>query len=101
MGSGKYIVSCWEDNALYKKEFDSFEEIVNFLHSVGYTVSDIQYKFPDQPKEFTENVTMCGMPHGYRKDSNLIMDDKPIFGPDISIEEVMGGFAPIYHKDNQ
>jgi hypothetical protein len=101
MGSGKYIVSYCEDNTLCKKEFDSFEEIVDFLHSVGYTVSDIQYKFPDQLKEFTENVAMCGMPRGYRKDSNLIVDDKPIFGPDITIEEVMGGFAPIYCKENQ
>lgn len=94
----KYIVSGWHDNTLYKREFCSFEELADFLHNLGYYVSDIKYSFPNQPKEFTENVTICGMPRGYKKDSNLIVDDKPIIGPEINIEEIMGGFTPIYIK---
>lgn len=96
----KYIVQYSESDEFKNKEFNSFEEIVDFLHEVGYSISNIEYKFPDQPKEFAEKIAICGMPRGYRE-NNSIVDDKLVLDPEISIEEVMAGFAPIYYKDNQ
>ena len=96
----KYVVHYSDNDDFKNKEFGSFEEIVDFLHDLGYTISNIEYIFPDQPKKFTEKVAICGMPRGYRENSPIV-DDKPILDPEISIEEVMAGFAPIYYKDKQ
>jgi hypothetical protein len=103
----KYIVHYSENDDFKNKEFDSFEETIDFLHDLGYRVSSVEYMylslanaFSKISQEFTENVAICGMPRGYRENSPIV-DDKPILDPEISIEEVMAGFAPIYYKDNQ
>lgn len=69
--NNSYTITYSDNDVLCVKESLSLEEVIDFVKSLGLLVSSIEYEFPDQPKEFTENVTICGMPRGYRN-NNLI-----------------------------
>ena len=89
-------VSFTDGNIVGSRIYHDAAQLVQFLRDCGWYMSDFKIGFDVEP--FSESVTMVGSkqewPRGYRDPP--IISDEAVGDIEITLEEVMNGFAPIY-----
>ena len=91
-------VSFTDGNIVGSRIYHDAAQLIQFLRDCGWHMSDFKIGFDIEP--FSESVTIVGnkslspLPRGYRDPP--IISDEAVGDIEITFEEVMNGFAPIY-----